>query len=227
MANTEHVFHDKVFSISTTPAAESMSNRTSRRIHITVDDITEIPAELFAVKVSQSKKPEKAGKTVFKYLSYRTKGTDEPRQDFAPNGVTPATPVEEIKQMFVNFLQTQGLQLEFSVSVNMPGNFGDITTSEGRVLIFDNTEFAAAEGYPGYYIKQGTRADITLRLAQGKYGQYYQVRLTTTASPDEIFVRGGRAKVWGQDDAEPSFTEPVVPQAPIAPEAPTTGNIWG
>ena len=79
MVNTEIVIVNKPISISTTPAAESMNNKTSRRVHISIADINEIPEELFVVKISQSKKPEKAGKVVFKYLTYRQAGTEEIR----------------------------------------------------------------------------------------------------------------------------------------------------
>lgn len=228
MVNTEIVIVNKPISISTTPAAESINNKTSRRVHISIADINEIPEELFAVKISQSKKPEKAGKVVFKYLTYRQAGTEEIRQDFAPNGVTTATPVADIKALFVNFLAQQGLKLEFSVTINLLGNFSNIETPEGRLTIFDNNEFPATEGNPGYYLKAGTIATVSLKEMKSNYGgSFFSVRLKTEQAPAEIFVRGGRAKVYdfGESSA-PSFTEPVAPVAPVAPEAPATGSLW-
>lgn len=208
----------------------------SRRLFVTVTDITEVPEELFAVKISQSQKPEKAGRVVFKHLLFRQPGETQPWQDLAPSGVTLGTPVAEIKQTLVNFITEKNLQLEFELAINLNGKFANITTPEGRFTLFDDAEFPESKGNPGYYLKRGTKADITLTPRPSKYGNvYYQVTLETAGTPDEIFVRGGRAQVWGQDSAATaptSFTAPTAPtsfEAPAAPTAPTgadTSNVW-
>ena len=47
-----------------------MNGRPSRRLFIDVKDLSTIPDELFAVKISQSKNPSLAGKFVFKLFRY-------------------------------------------------------------------------------------------------------------------------------------------------------------
>ena len=208
----------------------------SRRLFVTVTDLNEIPEELFAVKISQSKKPEKAGRVVFKHLLFKQPGDTQPWQDLAPNGVTLGTPVAEIKQTLVNFVAEKNLQLEFELAINLNGKFANITTPEGRFTLFDDAQFPETKGNPGYYLKRGTVADVTLTERPSNYGGvFYQVTLSTASTPDEIFVRGGRAQVWGQENAvaaPTSFEAPVAPtsfEAPTAPAAPTgvdTTNVW-
>ena len=69
---------------------------------------------------------------------------------------------------------------------------------------------------------------VSLKEMKSNYGgSFFSVRLKTEQAPAEIFVRGGRAKVYDfGDGSAPSFTEPVAPVAPVAPEAPATGSLW-
>jgi len=213
---------NKEISIFTT---DGLNGGKSRRLFITVDDITEVPEELFAVKVSQSNKPEKAGKTVFKYLSFKQDGDGQPWQDFAPKDVTIATPVAEIKAKLVSFVQSNNLQLKYQLAVNLNGKFANISTAEGRFTLFDDVQFAASEGNPGYYLKRGTRATVTLKEAMSNYGKpYFQVTLATSATPDEIFQKSGRAKVWGQEDD--AVADDFNPSTDLGAGT-SSDNIWG
>lgn len=200
----------------------------SRRVFITVDNIQEVPAALFAVKVSQSQKPEKAGKTVFKQLLFKQPGENQPWQDFAPQGVTLATPVEEIKNALVSFVQNNGVQLEYELAINLNGKFGRISTPAGAFTLYDEEEFAATNGQPPYYLNRDTVATVTLKEAQSKYGStYFQVDLSTASQPDEIFTRAGRAKVWGEDESVSSASTPTVTEIPTAPATDAAaGGLW-
>lgn len=212
------ILNNVEISVSTTSAEHNTYNhKTQRRLHIPMPELSAIPEELFAVKVSQSKNPNKAGKTVFKYLTFKQPGDDQPTQDFAPQGVNIGTPVAEIKQAFMNLMATNpAIQLEFTLHVNLPGKFANIETSEGRFTIFDMEAFPETEGAPGYYIKRGTHADVTLTPAVSQGNQYYQVALKTSQGPDEIFEKSERARVWGQDDDTTNFSDltGTVPPAP-------------
>lgn len=211
---------NKEISIFTT---DGLNGGKSRRLFITIDDITQVPAELFAVKISQSQKPEKAGRVVFTYLSFKHVGDEHPWQDFAPKDVTTATPVEEIKAKLVNFVTTNNLVLQYQVAVNLNGKFANISTPEGRFTLFDDDQFSATDGNPGYYLKRGTVADITLKEAMSKYNKtYFQVSLSTNLAPNDIFQKSGRAKVWGQDEDE---SESFDPQTEL--DDASTDNIWG
>lgn len=195
-----------------------MNGQISRRLFITIEDLNTIPEELFKVKISQSQNPALAGKAVFKYFSYKI-NEESAFSPLAPDGTTTATPLGELKAAVVAKLGAIP-GAKFSVAINMNGRFGNITTSDGEYTVFDNEQFAANEGNPPkYYLKSGVIADVTLTEATSKYGPYYRINLATDASPDDIFQKTSRAKVYGQDSDDIEDTV-----APAAED--TAGSVW-
>lgn len=217
MANT-YVFENKKVSTSTTAKEKSLSGKTQRRLHIQLDNLEEVPDFFFTVKVSQSKRPDKAGTTVFKYLTYRLKGSEDPAMDKTPAGVTPATPVSEIKTLFLQTIQAgaaqRGVELEVRLNVNLPGDFLNITTGDGeQYTVFDNKNFPASDGNPGYYLKYDTPATVELTEATSAFGPYLRVAMKTDLLPEEIFQKSGRAKVWGSEGGFDGLAESAVAAA--------------
>ena len=172
-----------------------MNGRPSRRLFIDVKDLATIPDELFAVKISQSKNPSLAGKPVFKHFSYKV-NENTPFSALAPDTTTLATPVSEIRTSVVTKLGALPGAV-FSLNITLNGSFANIATSDGLYTIFDDKEFPATEGKPGYYVASGTPAEVTITEAQSQYGPYYRTSIKTALSPDEVFVKAGNSKVWG------------------------------
>lgn len=193
-----------------------MNGQPSRRLFITVEDLNTIPDELFAVKVSQSKNPELAGKSVFKYFSYKV-DENAPFSALAPSGTTMATPTAETKAAVVAKLGSIA-GAKFSVAINMNGKFANIATPDGTYTIYDDKEFPATEGKPGYYIKAGSLADVEITKGESQYGPYYKVALSTDMTPDELFVRAGKSKVWG--------AEAGAGAADVATDEVNDGGVW-
>ena len=203
------IFADKPISIF---QSAGMNGKPSRQLFIDIADLASVPEELFALKVSQSKNPELAGKPVFKYLSHKI-SAETPFSPLAPSTVTMATPLADIKALVVSKLGALP-DAKFSFSINLNGSFTNIKAGNGTTYtIFDDKEFAATEGKPGYYLKGGTVATVELTLAQSNYDPYYRVSLETKSSPNEIFVHSGKSKVWGADDATDS-------------DAPAADAVW-
>lgn len=202
--------------------SHNMNNEPARRLFITVTDLSVVPDELFAVKLSQSKKPELAGKPVFKYFSYKV-SENTPFSPLAPSTATLQTPTSELKASVLEKIgKIPGAV--FSLAINMNGRFGNIKTPEGVFTLFDDQQFAQSEGKPGYYLKSGTEAKVTLTQATSQYGPYYRVQLETEEVPDDIFVKSGRSKVWGAEDtgATGALTDADIPAAPETNE----GSVW-
>lgn len=175
----------------------------SRRLVVSVQpsELVNIPEELFAIKTSQSKKPERAGKLVFKYFSYKASETAT-WSDLASTQFNIATPLAEIKKLVVSMFG-QNLEAKVQFTVNMPGKFANIDTADGRYSIFDfNTN---PDGNLGYYLKGGTVVTVTFTPAEHQGNEYLRIKLDAgTQTPEDIFVKGGHGKVYGQDDDVPA-----------------------
>lgn len=193
-----------------------MNGRPSRRLFIEVTDLAAIPEELFAVKISQSKNPSLAGKPVFKYFSYKV-NENTPFSALAPENTTLATPVSEIKSAVVSKLGALP-GAKYSLNISLNGTFANIETSEGIYTIFDDKEFPATEGKPGYYVASGTEAEVTITKAQSQYGPYYRTSIKTDLSPDEVFVKAGKGKIWGAENQGGIST--------TAAEGTNDGAVW-
>lgn len=197
-----------------------MNGRPSRRLFIDITDLNALPDELFAIKISQSKNPALVGKPVFKHFSYKV-NENSPFSAVAPDGTTPATPTTEIKPAVVGKLGALPGAV-FSLNITLNGTFANIATPEGTFTIFDDKEFPATEGKPGYYVKSGSHASVTITRAESQYGPYYRTDLKTNLTPDELFVKAGKGRVWGADNQGGVDAG----EAPEAPEASNEAAVW-
>lgn len=193
----------------------------SRRLVLSVQpsELESVPADLFAVKVSQSKNPQKKGTLRFKYFAFKANDTAQ-WSDQASTNFNVGTPVEEIKAAVVAAI---GANPEATVqfTVNMPGKFANIETSDGRYSLFDFNE--NPDGNLGYYLKGGTVVTVTFTESEHKGNLYYRLKLEARdKSPEELFVRGGRGKIFGQEDAVGETTGASVEQA----GEDTAASIW-
>ena len=172
--------------------------KAGHRLFITVEDLESLPDELFATKVSQSQNPELSGKVIFKHFSFKA-NENSPWTPQTPQGTQPVTPPAELKAQVLEKLGNME-NAEFRLTINIPGAFCNIDTPDGRFTIFDKNEFPDRDGNPGYYVKSGSVCNIKLTPASHMGNQYFQVLLSTGLAPDDLFVKSGRAQVWGQED---------------------------
>lgn len=164
-------------------------------------ELADMPEELFAVKISQSKKPERAGKLVFSYLAFRL-NESTPWSDLASNNHTIATPLSEIKAAVVSVIGSQpNAKVQFTM--NMPGKFANIMTSDGNYSIYDFNE--TPDGNLGYYLRGGSVVTVELTPSEHQGNSYYRMKLSAKdTSPEDLFVRGGKGKIFGQEDSAPT-----------------------
>lgn len=190
-------------------------------ISVTKEELQEIPAALFAVKVSQSSNPAKRGSLRFKYFAFKLNETT-PWSDAASTNFNVATPVEEIKTAVIAALVSQP-ELKVQFTVNMPGKFANIVTSDGPYSIFDFNE--APDGNLGYYLKGGSVVTVEFTEAIHQNNSYYRLKLSAPqTSPEELFQRGGKAKVFGQEDGVAASAGSVF--AGTEEPVETGGAIW-
>lgn len=176
---------------------EDYNGKPIKKLVFTGHDIENVPAELFKLKISASKKPELAGSVMTRYVSWKL-NAQLPWSSKLPNTINMQTPVDVVKNELVNVFR-QYPEAVFSVSIKMPGQFGNIETPQGTYSIFDFKVDPIA-GNVGYYLVKDTPVTVTLTLAENKGNDYFRVALATTKSPDEIFRRSGHAKVWGAEE---------------------------
>ena len=186
--------------------------------------IEDIPEQLFALKVSQSSNAQRAGKLVFKYLSYRV-GEDQPSSDLAPSSVDMTTPLSQIRDMFVSKLGAlPGASV--SLTIALKGAFTNIQCADGLFALYDEakeefkTDDPNTTGNAPYYIKSDAQIHVKLKGAMSKQGNpYIQTTLSSTSTSSEIFVKPQRGAVWNPDDQAGT-------PAPEAPESDAPASIW-
>lgn len=163
--------------------------------------LEDIPEELFALKVSQSPNPAKAGKLVFKYFSFRF-DENAKYENAAPTDVTLETPLSEIKNLVLSKMGNIP-NAQISVNVNLHGAFTNVSCADGTYAIYDEEKFKSADpnksGDAPYYIKGDAIIHVKLKGAISQGNEYLQSTLSTTASADDIFQKVQAGKVWGED----------------------------
>lgn len=187
-----------------------------------IENLANLPAELFMVKISQSPKPELAGKATFRFLSFKL-SEDAQYNSVAPEGISLTTPLEEIKSLVVSKLSSvPGAQV--SVATRLHGRFTSVATSEGNFNIYDEERFPSNDwrelGDPSYYLRNDVEVTVTLKGAESHGNEYLQTRIKTTLSPDEVFQKRADGKIWGEDDG--GSTPNPVDNTP----ADTAGGGW-
>ena len=161
--------------------------------------LEDIPEQLFAVKISQSPNAQKAGRPVFKYLSYRLTPEQSP-SDLVPSGIDMTTPLSEIKATVISKLATFKLYDEEEPEFK--------------------TDDPNTTGNAPYYIKSDAQVHVVLKGAMSKQGNpYIQTSLSTTSTSGEIFATPQRGAIWSPDGAAAA---PVAAQAEGNAEAP----VW-
>lgn len=189
--------------------SKGINGEPKRRLFVPIKNIAELPAELFAVKISQSKNAEFGGKVAFKYLMHRVNAQAK-NTSLAPQSVMLHTPLEEIKNVVV----AGGSSFEWTLAINIPGPFANITTPVGTYAIYDMVRLAAENGNPGYYIKNDALVTVEFEPAIHKETnkEYYRLKFSTDLTPDQLFQRSGKSQIWGAEDSDSSASAP----APIA-----------
>ena len=184
--------------------------KKQRTLFVTVKDPSALPADLFAIKISQSKNPDLVGKPMFKFFRYRMNSTD-PFSNLAPTGATPASDLNKIKEDFIKRFDKQ-TGAEFELNFKMHGKWGNIGTLDGDYILYDDDHYPDTKGDPDYYLKGGTVCDISLTPAVSHGNDYYQVNISTDNHAEDIFqMRGkGNSKYFGEDnDDEKPAGEPA------------------
>lgn len=223
----------------TTAKATGFQGKGMNRTLFLYPKIEDVPAELFACKVSQSPKPERSGKLVFKYLGFRF----EPNaafNDLAPAAVTMQTELEEIKNIVIANLANIPTA-EVSLSVKLHGKWKNIVTADsgvnGIVLFNDDApELQNADpmknGEPSYYIKKDAIINVHLQGQSSQQGNdWIASDLSTTATTDTIMqMKGAVGAIWSPEgNTIPTATAPTTPIAGTSAstsEAPDNGVIW-
>lgn len=179
--------------------------------------LEEIPEQLFALKLSQSTNPAKAGKPVFRYFSFRFDENGK-YENFAPEGISLNTPLSEIKNMVISKMGNIP-NAQISINVNLHGTFTNVTCADGTFAIYDEEKFPSADsnkhGNAPYYIKGDANIHVKLKGAVSQGNEYLQSTLSTTATSNDIFQKVQRGKVWGEED-----NSGVMPDTPAAAAEP-------
>lgn len=180
--------------------------------------VADIPEELFALKLSQSSNPQKNGKPVFKYFSYRFDPNGK-YENMAPDNVNMNTELSEIKNMIVSKFSNIPTA-EISINIALHGKFTNVTCADDTYAIYDEEKFASADpnksGDAPYYIKGDAIIHVKLKGAESQGNEYLQVTLSTTAVSNDIFQKVQSGKVWGEDSTTGAAAETSAP----------AGNIW-
>lgn len=199
----------------------------SRTMFLKPERLEDIPEELFVVKMSQSKKPELAGKPVFRFLSYKmTK--DGNFETGAPASFTPATPLSQIKQeVIAKFGQLP--DVEISLSIPLKGKFTPVQFADDTFNIYDEKAFPSDDlellGEPPYYLKADVEMHVELKGVESSHGnEYFQSTLSTTAtSNDALQQKGSTGKIWSPDGVHTDVVD--AGQAPAAADG-GDGSLW-
>lgn len=197
----------------------------SRTLFLNQPKLEEIPEQLFAVKVSQSTNPAKAGKPVFRFFSFRF----DPQSKFenmAPQGITLETPLSEIKAIVIGKFANIP-NAEVSLNVNLKGRFTNVQCADQLIAIYDeaNPDFQsddpAKSGDAPYYIKSDAIIQVKLKGAMSQGNEYLQSTLSTTATADETFQARQVGQVWNPSGGAVGGSAPV-----NTPDAQAGQAVW-
>lgn len=180
-------------------------------LHPKVEDI---PENLFAVKVSKSTNPQKTGKLVFKYLSYRLDENQKPI-DMVPAGIEMSTPLDQIKAAFVSKLTTMP-GASISLNIGLKGKFTTIACADGNFKLYDEdepefkTDDPKTTGNAPYYIKSDAIVHVKLKGAMSKQANpYIQTTLSSTSTSNEILAKPQKGAIWDPDGNNAATAAPA------------------
>lgn len=177
-------------------------------------DVKDIPENLFALKVSKSTNPQKQGKLVFKYLSYRLAEGQQP-MDLAPSGIDMSTPLDQIKSAFeTKIANTPGASV--SLNIGLRGRFTTIACADDTFKLYDEdepafkTEDPNTTGNAPYYIKSDAQINVDLKGAMSKQGNpYIQSTLSTTSTSNEVLAQTQKGNIWNPNGNASQAAAPV------------------
>ncbi len=165
-------------------------------------EVADIPEQLFAIKVSQSTQPNKTGKLVFRFLTYRLTENQEGPLDLVPQGIDMNTPLADIKAAFVQKItSTPGASV--SLNIGLKGTFTNIACADGIFKLYDEneaefkTDDPETTGNAPYYIKSDANIHVKLKGADSKQGNWYiQSTLSSTSASSEILAMPQRGTIY-------------------------------
>lgn len=165
-------------------------------------ELKDMPEELFVVKISQSKNPERAGKPLFRFFTFRASAEDK-YTDTVPNGIDQSTPLSEIKAMVVESLGSRE-EMDISIRIPLHGTFTIINLADGAFDIYNEEKFKSNDimekGEPPYYLRNDVDVTVSLKGAENLGNDYLQSRISSSLTADEVFQKKAASKVWGEDD---------------------------
>lgn len=203
-------------------SSEGFNNIGKSRTMILKPDVKEldqIPEEMFMVKISQSTNPEKAGKPLFRFLTFKTTQEETKFIDSVPQGVDQTTPLSEIKDKVVTALQSlEGAEVSLMIPVH--GTFTVANLADGNFDVYNEDKFPSENkmdrGEPPYYIRSDARMTVTLTGAENMGNEYLRSRISSSLTADEVFQKKAEGKIWGEDEST-GASQPAEKE---------TGEIW-
>lgn len=185
-------------------------------------ELQDIPEEMFAIKVSQSTNPQKAGKFVFRFLSYRL-AEDQAPSDMVPSGIDMTTPLADIKNAFVQKMANlPGASV--SLNIGLKGKFTTIACADGNFKLYDEdepefkTDDPNTTGNAPYYIKNDAQIHVKLKGANSKQGNpYIQTTLSSTSASSEIFAQPQKGQIWNPDGNSAASAAPAAAAEGVEP----------
>lgn len=217
-------------------AGETKPNRTLF-IRLTKELFEQLPAEMFAVKVSQGKKT--AGQMVYKFLSYRFDATAQSYSSVCPfPGVTVQTDLNEIKGQTIATMNASANYPEISLVIKLNGPFKNVVLGENpydkttpRVPLFDNNnpdyanENLRLHGNPNYYLKGDVPINIHLKGDYKMNNAYFMVDFSYIGHPSEFLVYKTEAVEWDGSGPESGQFGSIGSQPVFNPTDGNNGNL--
>ena len=187
--------------------------------------LEDIPEQLFALKISKSTNPAKAGKPVFRFLSFRF-DKNAKFENTAPKEFTMETDLSQVKATIISKLG-QIPSVEISLNINMPGHFGNITCADGTFALFDDEADELAnvdpmkKGETPYYVNRTAEMQVKLTGAMSIQGnEYLRTEISTTAMAADVFTKPVRGKLWGVEGSGSASGPAVDDTSDVA------GPVW-
>lgn len=167
-------------------------------------DLDKIPEELFMVKISQSQNPDKAGKPLFRFFTFKTTKEETKFSESVPKGVDQTTPLAEIKEKVVGALQALE-DAEVSLLIPVHGTFTIASLADGDFDVYNEDKFPSEnlmdKGEPPYYIKPDAEMSVKITGSESRGNEYLRTRISSTLPADEVFQKKALGKVWGEDES--------------------------
>lgn len=191
----------------------------SRTLFLSPKSLADIPEQLFALKISQSTDPAKAGKPAFRFFSFRFDDNSK-FQNIAPAELTMDMDLSIVKNTVISRMMNIP-NAQFSINVNLHGKFTNVECADGTFAIYDEEKFANPDpnksGDAPYYIKGDAIIHVKLKGAVSQGNEYLQSTLSTTQSANDIFQKMQAGKVWGGDEGSVASASAASVAAPTTP----------